>query len=318
MQSHDIAENDNFFSPPGGGWADFDGDGDLVTVSGGPTSDAEAKYLAYSTLMAKWLETPRSRLISFIRYSSCSPEQALALDRHIHWFEWEFNCFARNRRGIIKASQGIIDDLVRAAEEMDGSYPEAAGQFKTEVNKALELSKRYNSALARCRNLEERPSFAVSPGPIIAVQAHWQECTSEMETCDAEVAYLSDEARHAYGNAKYISWVENTIVDDLKNGEPVDEYDVTAIKEKLRSDPKLKLDDVADSLPMSWQKANQISEMSLSSGHETRNLGLQALTQGQGYIPEPKSNKRWSRLFGRRSVTPPNGPANGQTGQRVE
>ena len=54
---------------------------------------------------------------------------------------------------------------------------------------------------------------------------------------------------------------------------------------------------------MSWQKANQISEMSLSSGHETRNLGLQALTQGQGYIPEPKSNKRWSRLFGQRSVS---------------
>lgn len=330
---------------------------ELVTVAGGPTGNDDAALLAYSTLMAQWLATPRSRIISFVRHSSCSPEQALAMDRHIHWFEWEFNCFVRNRRGIIKTVNAIINKLVEQAADADeeleelqlpaiqqepapeGEDPEGAAEeeeeaeaeeaeaeaettepevqqpvrtHRSEVETALHLAKAYNVALARMRELEERPIHDLPKDLVVKLQEEWETQEERGKECDVAASRLSDRARMVYGNAKYLAWVENTILDDLKRGLPVDEYDVTEVKELLRADPKLKLDDVADQLPLSWQKAYQIHEMSLSSGHESRNVGLQALTQGQGYIPEPRSNKGWSRIFGKRPNVqrPPHGNNN--------
>ena len=119
FERDETSERDDYFDPPGGAWEDFEAEGELVTVSGGPQKDDLGGYLAYSTLMAEWLRTPKSRLLSFVRHSACSPQQALAMDRHLHWFEWEFNCFARNRRGIIKATKQIIADIIAEAEELD-------------------------------------------------------------------------------------------------------------------------------------------------------------------------------------------------------
>ena len=132
------------------------------------------------------------------------------------------------------------------------------------------------------------------------MQEEWQEEGKTMLGCDEAVSLMSDRARHAYGNAKYMSWVESTIADDLRKGLPVDQYDVTHIKELMKDNPKMRLDEIADYMPMSFEKAFQISEMSLSSGHETRNTGLQALTGGGGYVPEPRAAKGWKRLFGGR------------------
>ena len=118
MPNPDELEHDDFFDPPGGSWEDFETEGELVTTSGGPQSDDLAGHLAYSTLMAQWLSVPKSRLLSFVRHSACSPQQALAMDRHLHWFEWEFNCFARNRRGIITAAQAIIKSIIREPKRL--------------------------------------------------------------------------------------------------------------------------------------------------------------------------------------------------------
>ncbi len=309
LNINDVPENDSTFDPPGGDlWDEFENQGDLVTVSGGPQKDDMASYLAYSTLMAEWLRTPRSRLLSFVRHSSCSPDQALAMDRHIHWFEWEFNCFARNRRGIIKATKQIIASIVAEADEQD-EEEETDGKYRKEVDDALEQANKHNSAKGRQRIIERRPIAGLSRGTVEHTQKEWEEEGQIMRGCDEAVSLMPDRARHAYGNAKYMSWVESTIADDLQRGLPVDEYDVTEIKDMMRSNPKMRLDEIADYLPMSWEKSFQISEMSLSSGHETRNTGLQALTGGTGYVPEPRASKGWRSLFGRRKPNPPPAPA---------
>lgn len=327
-----IPENDKTFQPPGGGWEDFEDVDELVATSGGKDSTDLAQLLAYSTLMAKWLEVPKSRIMSFVRTGSCSPEQALALDRHLHWFEWQFNCFACNRKGIIKTAQAIINTYLQDAQEEDeqeaqnrpvkvdkapeGEQPEEGeGEEEEEeeerlthhveeLEKALALANQHNACLARRHSLERRASSSLSVTRRQELQDLWQAEGVAMADCDEAISTFSDRARQVYGNAKYIAWVQSTIDEDLRKGLPVEQYDVTDIKELLQEKPDLKLDHVADRLPKSWTKAFQIMEMSLSSGHETRNTGLLALTQGMGYIPEPKSNKGWGRIFGRRKPPP--------------
>jgi len=353
-----IPDNDSTFQPPGGGWEDFEEVDELVSTSDGQNPTDLAKLLAYSTLMAKWLEVPKSRIMSFVRTGSCSPEQALALDRHLHWFEWQFNCFACNRKGIIKTAQHIINTYYQEAREEDeeeaqnpparvflppqeeegihavkdilntlpsrrqqnqeaGEEDDEEGQELSgdddskeeepqshveELEKALALASRYNACLARRHSLERRATSSLSVARREELQERWHAEGVEMTRCDEDISTFSDRARQVYGNAKYIAWVQSTIDEDLRKGLPVDQYDVTEIKELLRDKPDLKLDHVADRLPKSWSKAFQIMEMSLSSGHETRNTGLLALTQGMGYMPEPKSNKGWARIFGRRKA----------------
>ena len=304
LEHIDAPDNDDFFDPPGDAWGEFESEGDLVTVSGGPQKDDMAGFLAYSTLMAEWLRTPKSRLLSFVRHSACSPQQALAMDRHLHWFEWEFNCFARNRRGIIKATKAIIADIVAEAEALDEEQ-ETDGSYKQEIDDALKEAGKHNAAKGRQRVIERRPIAGLSRDVIQHVQEEWREEGQIMLACDVAVSLMCDFARQVYGNAKYLAWVESTIDDDLRKGLPVDEYDVTKIKEMMKANPKMRLDEIADYMPMSFEKSFQISEMSLSSGHETRNTGLQALTGGGGYVPEPRAAKGWKSLFGGRKPRPP-------------
>ena len=267
FERDETSERDDFFDPPGGAWEDFEAEGELVTVSGGPQKDDLGGYLAYSTLMAEWLRTPKSRLLSFVRHSACSPQQALAMDRHLHWFEWEFNCFARNRRGIIRATRQIIADIIAEAEALDDDEgEETAGAHRVEVDEALNYAVTHNAAKSRQRVIERRPMSGLSRDAVEHLQEEWQEEGKTMLGCDEAVSLMSDLARHAYGNAKYMSWVESTIADDLRKGFPVDQYDVTPIKELMKDNPKMRLDEIADYMPMSFEKAFQISEMSLSSG----------------------------------------------------
>ena len=334
----EVEVQDTHFDLPDDNWEDFENDGDLVTVNGGPQDSDTAAFLAYSTLMAQSLAVPKSRILSFIRHSNCSPKQALALDRHIHWFEWEFNCFARNRRGIINAVKDIIAQIIADADALDAreddseayqapaandaaevnddddfddfdeqddadeQAPRAAGVgvHRAQVNTALEEAKTYNAAKSRQGVIERRPLGMMPRTQIAKAQRDWEEESETMRECDERVSLMGDLARSAYNNSKYLAWVEASIDDDLRKGLDVDLYDVTNLKDKLRANPKMKLDEIADDMPMSFEKAFQISEMSLSSGHQTRNVGLQALTQGQGYVPESQQEKGWKKLFGRR------------------
>ena len=191
----DIQENDSYFNPPGKGWEDFDADGDLVTVAGGPSRRYQRRFISLLNsdgAVAGDAPQPHHFVHSLLVMqpgAGVGPGPAYPLVL----VGVQLLCAepARNNQG---GESDYPNDLISEAEEEDGTYPEAEGQFKNEINNALELLKKYNSALARCRELEERlPTFGVSRDSIQTLQAEWQEGMEVMGSCDWEVAFLSDE-----------------------------------------------------------------------------------------------------------------------------
>ena len=300
------------FDFSGGDYSDFEKAEELVTTHGGQKNDGLGAYLAYSTAITQWLKIPRQRLIAFIRTGACSPEQALAMDRHVHWFEMDFNCFARNRFGIIRAVRSNIEKALKDARAED-DRGDTTGQ-EEDVRGALKEAAQYCQAQARQAILESKPTRGLSAELVEQQRAEWDVERNAMEASNEIVANMCDRARAAYAEAKYLAWVESTIAEDRRKGLPVDEYDMTDVKDAL-ANPDCTLDMIADRLPLSWQKTYQVFEMSLSSGKQHRDVGLQAYTQGAGYMPPEEGDRKGWRRWARRPRPRPSQRGRGNYGQ---
>ena len=299
LNGHGEGETNEFaaYSPPD--LSNFNDRGELVTTQV-PGAASDAEYFAYSTILAEGLKPQSDTEIEFIKTAALKdPMQQVCLDKLVSWFQFVYNAPVCNRYGLIEVTEKRVQEIVDDAED-ETDEDERAGML-VDIAAANVLAEDYNREKATATHLMGLPTTGMTRWEIDQRRQLWKTTQNNMEQADEEATRLYSGAREIYHHGLYILWVKSWIAADERQGLSVAQYDYTELKKGLR-ERRFKVFDVASRMPMAWQKAYQMCQISQSTGEEWRQMFTITITRGIGQMPppEPKSRRWWQRI-GRRS-----------------